>query len=754
MSEINQRLTELTTEYRTMFKERQAILSFGAYMQRLQRYPLQLIRCAATYLRDTFDYFGTSQTLGAESASVRHFKLFDSIHERCGPIIGGEIVHGEIYSILNNFVRQGVSNKLILLHGPNGSSKSSTLEIMSHAMGRYSETDAGAVYRFNWIFPTEKSANPRAVGESGPIGFGGKSEESIDHTGSYALIDEAKIASKIFSEYKDNPVFLLPMPQREIWLREWISTATGIKPEDVELPPHILQSGLSKKNQMILENLLAAYDGDLSRVLRHVQVERFYYSRQYRVGVASVEPRMSIDAIEKQLTMDNNMNNLPSILHNMRFFEAFGPLIEANRGMLEFSDMLKRPVESFKYLLTTVEKGVLDLPSSTAQLDVVFFGSTNEKHLDAFKTSPDFASFRGRFELVTVPYLLRPTQEIQIYQNDLRILRKIRTIAPHSAELLCAWAVMTRLKQPDPENYEGPTRGLIARLDPRCKIRLYEGQSLQPFFKPGEENTLRDLKEKIEGESRGVVIYEGRFGASPREVRAILYRAAQNEDHATLTPMAIFDELEKLIRDRTVYEFLQYEARGKYHDAAGFINVIKEDFAHTFEHECLLAMTLVEEEQYDILLRRYVENVVAFVKKERLYNSGTSTYEEPSQSLMNEVERIIGITSNHERHREGMLGRIAGYKIGNPKAEIVVTHIFHDYLRKIQDHYHAERTKVVDDNFRAMMLLDTPEQQELKPAEEKLARTTYQQLQQRFGYDKESARESLKFLANFKKQKK
>jgi len=162
-----------------------------------------------------------------------------------------------------------------------------------------------------------------------------------------------------------------------------------------------------------MENLLNAYEGDLSKMLRHVQVERFFYSKQYRVGISSIEPQMSIDARERQLTMDKNISNLPTILHNIRFHETEGELIEANRGLLEFSDLLKRPVETFKYLLSTVESAMVNLPTSTANLDIVFFGTTNEQHLDAFKSIPDFSSFRSRFELLTTPYLLKPKLEMK-----------------------------------------------------------------------------------------------------------------------------------------------------------------------------------------------------------------------------------------------------------------------------------------------------------------------------------------------------
>lgn len=746
MPESTKLLEALSQSFKDEFRGKKVILSFAEYLEMLERQPKMLIRSAAAYLKDTFDYFGKVKVGGPGNSSNR-YRLFDEGSEISGPIIGCEAVQEEIYRILSSFVRQGHSSKLILLHGPNGSAKTSTLEAISRAMARYSESDEGVVYTFNWIFPTEKSANPRTGGETGPIGFAGTYESRDDvRKDSYAHLDESKVACKLLSEFRDNPIFLIPRADRERLLRQWIATKEGIDPDAVELPPHILRPGLSKKNQLILDNLLTAYEGDFGKVMRHVQVERFFYSRQYRVGIATVEPQMSIDAAEKQLTMDKNIANLPSFLHNIRFHEAFGQLVEANRGMLEFSDMLKRPLEAFKYLLTTVEKGTLSLPSSTANLDIVFFGTTNEKHLDAFKTMPDFSSFRSRFELITVPYLLEPQKEVKIYQSDLTALAKSKKIAPHAASSLCMWAVMTRLKQPDPEHYDSKYRALIARLDPRSKVALYEGGSLQPAYKAAEEVILRDLRAQVYNESQGVAIYEGRFGASPREVRGILHRAAESTKYKTLMPMAVFDELRRLVRDKTVYEFLQFEPRGKYHDAEKFIEIIEQDFCEAFEHEVLLSMTLVAEGQYDLHLSNYVDNVVAFVKKEKIYQSATGSYEPPSEALMKEVEKIIGVTGSIDRHRQNILGRIAAYKIDHPDRPIDVKVIFHDLLKKIQDHYHNEKRQIVEENFKFMLQLGTENERNLKVDQVADARRTYQELEKRFGYDEYSARESLKFL--------
>ncbi len=723
---------------KSLFKQRKSLLTFADYLALVQKSPRALIRNSATYLRDVFDHFGTS----GEPAG--RFKIFDLGTERHIPIIGGEPVQRDFYNILQAFVRQGVTNKLIMLHGPNGSAKTSTIESIAHAMQVYSELDAGAVYRFNWVFPVDKSSSAKLRGESGPIGFA-KTAAEDSGPASYALLDESEIASKLVSEFKENPIYLVPMPIRETWLRNWISSVEGCSPEDVDLPPHILLGGLSKRNQQIYENLLNAYDGDSAKVLRHVQIERFFYSRQYRVGISTVEPQMSMDAQEKQLTMDKNLANLPGVLQNIRFYEAQGELVEANRGILEFSDLLKRPVETFKYLLSTIERGMVSLPSSTALLDVIFVATSNEKHLDAFKTIPDFSSFRGRFEFIKVPYLLRPSQEARIYETDRAALQKSYEILPHTIEMLCVWAVMTRLKQPDPEVYEAQLRGSVVKLDPRNKIRLYEGQPLNGV-KSSDEHQLHDLRNQIISESTGSVVYEGRFGASPREVRQILYRAAQTSRDGMVGPTDIFRELEILVKDRSVYDFLQFEPRGKYHDAPLFVKMIQDEFADIFENELLTSLTLVEEQQYEHLLQRYVENIVAEIKKEKIYNPKTSSYEPANQNLMRELEKVLSVSGNVEKHRESVLNRVAAWKIENPAAKIDIAAIFPDFLRKAQDHYYEEKSKVIEAAQKAMLAIGTPDEKSLSDHDRSLATTGYTQLEKRFGYSQRAARASLKFL--------
>ena len=571
-------IEQISSAYQEDFRKSCVILSLHDFLQRLAAQPRRLLRNSAQYMLDTFDYFGRTEH---NEQSLPRLRLFDLATPGCAAIIGCEEVQHSIYDAVRTFCTQGQVNKLIMLHGPNGAAKTSMIETIAQAMHRYSLSDAGCVYRFNWVFPQDADKMVGLKGEKRPIGFN-ESDVYNARAASYALLEDDQISCKIPSEFKENPFYLLPMPQREQLLKQWIAAQENIAIEEVELPPHVLLSGLSKRNQLIFENLLNGYNGNLVEVYRHVQVERFYFSKQYRVGISTVEPQMSIDAHEKQLTMERYVANLPSALQNFRLHESFGELVEANRGFLEFSDLLKRPLETFKYLLSTIEKSILSLHAGTIPLDLLFFATSNEKHLDAFKANPDFSSFRERFSLVTVPYLLCPSQERHIYQRDLEMLQTTIKLAPHTIEMLCLWGVMTRLKQPEVKLYDKKHQDLVARLDPRNKVRLYEQEKLDEKFTAAEAAILGGLRKKIKSESQGIIVFEGRFGISPREVKAVIYRAAQQAKHKVLTVVAIFAELERMVKDRSVYEFLQFETRGKYHDAGFFSMWLKMSFVIFF----------------------------------------------------------------------------------------------------------------------------------------------------------------------------
>lgn len=733
---------KFSDEFRDIYTKSKVLMTFDEYISLLSKNPKKYIRNSAQYLIDTFEYFGTEHVKTLMDSQQLRFKLFNIGTERSGPIIGGEPFQNEFYYVLKNFEQSGFNSLLTLFHGPNGSAKSSTVETIANAMERYSKTEEGAIYRFNWIFPTDKDSFP-STDSGSKIGFSKLEPSEFHHEESFALLEEGKISGKLISEFKENPIFLIPMPFREELLKSAFKKSSPKSEGDIKISPQILGNGLSKKNQDIFEHLLNSYHGDLSKVYRHVQVERFYYSKQYKVGISTVEPQMSIDAFEKQVTLDKNYSNLPSILQSINFHQYVGPIVESNRGLLEFSDLLKRPIDTFKYLINTIEKSAINLPSGTAGLDVIFVATTNDKHLDAFKTIPDFSSFKGRFELVKVPYLLNPEKEKQIFNRDLEIISKSKPITPHTLDILCNWAVLTRLKKPDSELYEQKYRSLVSRIDPISKLNLYLEKPLTKFTRE-EQSLLKEIRNPILYESKGTLIYEGRFGASPREIKGLLYKSAQNAKYKDLNPMALFEEIQKLIKDKSVYEFLQFEPKDHYHDVHYFLNHLIEEFSKDFENEVIQSMSMVGEDEYTGLLERYINHVVASIKREKILDDVSQNYVEPSENLMKNIEDILKIGESPLDFRNKVLGRIAAFRIENPSEDVQVHILFEDILNAIKTHSYNEKRKVIDSNFQAMIAIEQGES--VSDKEKNLAEETYKAMEEKFGYTRTATFDCMKYI--------
>ena len=739
---VAQILEGITNESKRDFKEKNYLLTFEEYLELVSKKPKLLLRTSAQYIKDIVDSFGVTETEVGHEGTQNHYTLFERPRGRNRPaIVGQHEAHAHIYKILEQFVRQGRVDKLILLHGPNGSSKSSTAEALAQALEEYSRSDEGAIYRFNWVFPNEKLGHEGLSTTEGgkKIGFGDAAGIK-NQKGSFALLADDELLCKIVSELKENPIFILPIQKRASFLKK-------IDDEPIEsLPSFLVESDLSTKNKKIFEALLVAYHGDLEKVLRHVQVERFFFSSRYRNGIATVEPQMTIDAQDKQITMERHLQNLPPALQNIRFFEPSGDLVDANRGFIEFADLLKRPLEAFKYLLTTVEKMSINLSSGYADLDLVMMAIANEKHLDAFKASPDWPSFKGRFELIRVPYLLSSKLESKIYEEDVRTIERSRPVGPHALDLLAKWAVLTRLRPPDPDFFEFNNRSLIARIDPFEKLALYDGLEPSLHFTDAEKSQLKKLVAEIKRESQSTHFYEGRFGASPREMKMLLYFASQHQDRDQVSALAIFDEIENLMMDRSVYDYLQFEARNSYHDCKEFLKFIKFTYAQNFQREFLISLNLFDEKQYNQAFQKYLKHIVAYLKKENIQNDITQKLEAPSENIMDEMETLLGLSGEKRELRETLVAKIASWRVENPGSELDVNSVFRTELQTVEQKIYEQKKEVIEKVKNSMMTLGTADYQKLPPDQLEICDQTFENLCTRFRYSKHTAWESLVFL--------
>ena len=669
----------MATGAREAFHKRRTLLSFEEYLDEVVAHPQRHLRNAARYLMDVVEHFGVDEVKQI-TGNVRRWRLFDQgFDEGRGRVAGQERVQAALVRILENQVRSGRIDRLVLLHGPNGSAKTSIIQALTRAAEVYSQTDDGALYRFNWVFPVGSV-------QRGTLGFGGSKST---HVGSYAHLDAAAIESRLPCELKDHPLLLLQRGERERIMNELAST---FLPEDQAIPDVLRAGELSLKNRRIFDALLATYQGDVKEVLRHVQVERFYLSRRYRQGIVAVEPQLSVDGYTRQITADRSLGSLPTSLHHIALFETAGALNDANRGVLEFNDLLKRPLDAWKYLLVATEQAQASLDQTSVFLDVVMLASSNELHLDAFKQHPDWPSFKGRMELVTAPYLLRVSDELSIYESQIPRALTGQHIAPHALEVAARFAVLSRLEPPDPDNYPAAVHHVIKSLTAVEKMRLYEDGDVPERLSQREKKELRAVAQRLYDEHADGDHYEGRYGASAREIRAVVLNAAQDRRFDHLSPIAVLDELRELVKARTSYEWLRRESEHGYRDPAGFIEQIETMLARDLEEEVREAMGLVKSGSHVELFDRYVKNVSAWTKGEKIADPLTGKLGAADEELMGSVEKVLmGGGESGEDFRRGFIAQIGAWKLEHPDDAVDYQLLFGSWTKKLKEDFYAQR---------------------------------------------------------------
>ncbi len=709
------------------FQKGRRVLSFSEYLDLFATDPVRYARDASRYLRDCFDYFGTV-VVEQPWGKYTRWRLFDlpwdpsQSHHR---LIGQEQVQEEIYRSISNFVREGRPNRLVLLHGPNGSAKSTIVACMMRALEYYSTLDEGALYRFNWVFPSSKTLR-------GSLGFGSREQPSPASYGSYAHLPDDQIDAKLLVEVRDHPLFLIPVDERQKLLERLMKSRN--EPLSEGFSDWILRGQLSHKSQTVFEALLSSYNGSYTEVLKHVQVERYFISQRYRVGAVTIGPQMSVDAAERQLTMDRSLAALPASLQAVTLYEAKGELVDAAGGILEFSDLLKRPLDAFKYLQLSIETGEVSLTQQNVQLNCVMTGSANELHLDAFREHPEFASFRGRLELIRTPYLRNAVQEQQIY--DTHVVPHIRRhVAPHATEVAAQFAVLTRMRKPNTDKYPRALSNALSGLTAIEKMDLYATGRAPERLDPDAQKVLRAGIREIYEESDAYPIYEGRIGASPREMRAVLLDAAQSTVYRCLSPLAVLDEIEQLCQRKAEFEWLQQDTQpGGYHDVKLFRETLFTRLLNAWEQELYASSGLVDDQQYDDLFERYVQHVSVWVKKERIRNRVTGEYEEPDEAMMREVERLLDIKGSPEDARKQMISAIAAWAIDHPGQKVEAAQVFPNYLRRLREAIFADKRIEVAKIARDIVILIRDEGVGLDTHRARVARATLDRLAQRFNY--------------------
>ena len=129
-----------------------------------------------------------------------------------------------------------------------------------------------------------------------------------------------------------------------------------------------------------------------------------------------------------------------------------GGLCLANQGLLEFVEMFKAPIKVLHPLLTATQEGNFKGTEGFGAIpfDGVVMAHSNESEWKAFRNNRNNEAFLDRIYIVKVPYCLRASEEVQIYEKLIRnsSLGQAKC-APGTLKMMARFAVLTRIKQPE-----------------------------------------------------------------------------------------------------------------------------------------------------------------------------------------------------------------------------------------------------------------------------------------------------------------
>jgi serine protein kinase len=745
---VSLELDNIQSTVKTRFEDSKRVLSFEEYFDLCRKQPYRFTRNAAAYICDAIDFSGT-EDVKVRRHQERRYTIFNhSSVESPTPLVGHEAVQQRLVKILRGFSHAGRADKLILMHGPNGSAKSSLVRILYDGIEDYSQREEGMAFSFSWVFPHD-SYDRRT------LGIGPKATENF--ADSYARLEQDQIGAIVRSELSENPLYLVPRAEREALFDSWLSSASSpAERKRLEIcRESFLRAELSHKNSLIFEALMNNYGGDISKVLRHVRVERLYLSTRLRKGLVTIEPQLAVDAGMRQVTLDRSLANLPASLQSLNLFQLEGHLIDGNRGMVEFNDLLKRPIEHFKYLLSTSETGTLSLGGILVFLDTVFIGSTNDRQLEAFREHPEYNSFKARIELVKVPYLLRFSEEEKIYLDTARKAAGNKEIVPHTTKLLALWAVAARLKKPLLKNKNALLSKVLESLSPIDKALIYDSGEVPESLSEEQRRELRGHIEELAAEHQRLPYYEGLLGPSARELKALLQITAQNDQFPTLSPNAIFAELRELVKRPQDFEYLRQESMGLYHNFEALIEEVRKVWLDWVEEEMRESLDLEQNHQLREFLKNYVFHTTHHVRGEKIRNRVTGKSEDPDASLMKEFEQLAAVPAGASAEfRKNIIARLGAWSVDNSKRimgdELPYVEIFPDLMEKLVGHFRESQNSKI--RSMGALVLDLKEiealthgpsdAQQLSESRQMLMKV-YKGLQQRFGYGPKGAQEAL-----------
>ncbi|MCM3676674.1 PrkA family serine protein kinase [Peribacillus sp. NPDC094092] len=526
----------------------------------------------------------------------------------------------------------------------------------------------------------------------GPVSGGKSTLVSLLKRGleNYSLKDSGAIYAIKGCPMHEDPLHLIPQYLRDDFYEEY-----GIR----------IEGNLSPLNVMRLEQ-------EYGSRIEDVMVERIFLSEDKRVGIGTFSPSdpKSQDIADLTGSIDFSTIAEYGSESDPRAYRFDGELNKANRGMMEFQEMLKCDEKFLWHLLSLTQEGNFKAGRfALISADELIVAHTNETEYKAFISNKKNEALHSRIIVMPIPYNLKVTEEEKIYEKMIRESDVSDVhIAPHTLRVAAIFSIMTRLKDPKKGD-----------IDLVKKMRLYDGENVEGF----NSADINELKKEYQD--------EGMSGIDPRYVINRISSTIIRKENPSINAL---DVLMSLKAGLDQHPSITNELRERY---LNFISLARKEYDAIAKNEVQKAFVYSYEESAKILMDNYLDNVEAYCNKSRLRDPLTGEEINPDEKLMRSIEEQIGISENAKKaFREEILIRISAYARKGKRFD----YNSHDRLREaIQKKLFADLKDVV----KITTSTKTPDERQLKKVNEVITR-----LIDEHGYNSTSANDLLRYVGS------
>lgn len=688
--------------------------SYEEYLRAVAADPYRATRTSYQYIRDAIGSFGTDNVKDMGRTFPR-FTLFSD------PFFGGQKrVVGQIRSIaalykhIDACSKQEEDESIYILVGPPGTGKSRIFTLIEKGLEEYSRTPQGAVHTLNWLFREKFEME----GEDRGMGFK-KLEDLSSETDSYAHLPEDEIFSRVECQVRDHPLALIPRKIRKEAIARVVDQRiealkrdqTDAAKEEIRrlqqlvIPQKLVEAELCRNCQNIRDRLLELYEGNWEKMTKHVQVTRWHYSLEMGRGMAEVDPGVNVETELSPASHDENKSNLSGLLRGIRLYTFHGKPASANRGMINYQDIFNKSHQQLQHLLSAVEEKTVSFGDVTQKVDYAIFGSTNLPENKLLEEDLLTEGLRDRIEQIPVPYLLNFHDEEQIYEPNVREIRKSQHVAPHSIRTGALFAVLSRLRNSGLADYFTAERRrmqqfehdkakfesrkflllrqeeVVKRMTLLQKAKLYAGDL--HWISHDRTDILTDaFLYAIREEHRGS---EGTTGRSPRWFKRILGRLSMDENNRCINPFQVYSQIQTSTDDESQH----------------LLDMVQEEYNRNVVKESEEALFEVTEPDLLKRVEGFLEHARAYVRKESVLDAFQKKQVDPEEYLSREEEFLDIAPGQRSDFRVSMVQKFGKAAVAagtrpNPR----------DAVPELFDRYRDRLTRSVRDkfNFQAFLL--------------------------------------------------